>query len=320
MIQLWEERFVGYLQTACAHNDDASHDLAHFRRVFYTAKRIAEAENEASSQLVLLASSYLHDLVTLPKNHPERHLSSLYASQQARELLCEMEFPQDKIEAVCHAIHAHSFSANIAPQSLEAKIVQDADRMEALGALGIMRCFYTNGRLGTAPYHVSDLFGHNRQLDDRQYAVDHFFCKLFKLKDLFQTESGKKLARQREQFLWDFLWALEADLQGKDRGALFLLNTYVKSGKCGSRLFHPDDPFAEGRVKEPELYALDEILDHKNAQTFLMSFLNQLKDEISLKNLEDDQDAATFDRGIESVRKNGYDTFYEVKRSLDLDR
>ena len=85
--------------------------------------------------LVILTACYFHDIVSLAKNHPQRQRSSILAAEEARRLLREefAQFPAEKIEAVCHAIAAHSFSAQIAPLTTEAKIVQDADRLEALG-------------------------------------------------------------------------------------------------------------------------------------------------------------------------------------------
>ena len=84
-----------------------------------------------------------------------------------------MQFPAEKIEAVCHAIAAHSFSAQIAPLTTEAKIVQDADRLEALGAIGLARVFAVSGALGVALFDGEDPFAQHRPLDDKRYALDH---------------------------------------------------------------------------------------------------------------------------------------------------
>ena len=124
--------------------DDGAHDIAHFRRVWKTARQLNEAEGGGANELVLLAAAYLHDIVSLLKNHPERHLSSRLAARQATTILQELNFPQELLPAVNHAIEAHSFSANIAATTLEAKLVQDADNLtdrNAGGDIGKVRRF-----------------------------------------------------------------------------------------------------------------------------------------------------------------------------------
>ncbi len=131
----WQHRYERWLDEN-HFTDDAAHDIAHFRRVWMTAQGIMADED--SDPLVVLTACYFHDIVSLPKNHPERSHSSRLAARKTREILSRdfPDFPPDRYAAVEHAIEAHSFSAGIAPQSLEAKIVQDADRLEALGAIG----------------------------------------------------------------------------------------------------------------------------------------------------------------------------------------
>ncbi|UUR55413.1 HD domain-containing protein [Shigella flexneri] len=131
-------------------HQDAAHDLCHFRRVWATAQKLA-ADDDVD-MLVILTACYFHDIVSLAKNHPQRQRSSILAAEETRRLLREefVQFPAEKIEAVCHAIAAHSFSAQIAPLTTEAKIVQDADRLEALGAIGLARVFAVSGALSLA--------------------------------------------------------------------------------------------------------------------------------------------------------------------------
>ena len=112
------------------------------------------------------------------------------------------------IDAVHHAIHAHSFSAAIAPRTLEARILQDADRLDAIGHIGIARCFAVSGGMGRALYDPVDPVAGNRPLDDSQYALDHFYAKLLKLKDDFQTATGQELARARHKKLEIFVEGL----------------------------------------------------------------------------------------------------------------
>lgn len=140
----WQQRFESWLDEHHA-SEDSAHDISHFRRVWMTARKIMI--HHQADPLVVLTACYFHDIVSLPKNHPERSQSSRLAVRKTRDILRRdfPDFPPDRFAAVEHAIEAHSFSAGIAPQSIEAKIVQDADRLEALGAIGLARVFAVSG-------------------------------------------------------------------------------------------------------------------------------------------------------------------------------
>ena len=165
---------------------------------------------------MVLTACYFHDIVSLPKNHPERSQSSRLAARKTRDILHRdfPDFPPDRFAAVEHAIEAHSFSAGIAPQSIEAKIVQDADRLEALGAIGLARVFAVSGGLGVALFDAEDPFADARPLDDRAFALDHFQTKLLRLPDTMQTDVGRELAQHNADFLVHFMAKLSAELQG----------------------------------------------------------------------------------------------------------
>lgn len=183
-------------------SDDASHDLSHFQRVYKLSCYIADHEDAQSDRDVLMAAAYFHDVVNPPKNSPLRSKASQMAADKAEEILKDMNFPAEKIPAVKHAIEAHSFSANIPATTLEAKIVQDADRMESLGAMGIARTMYVSGRLGRALFDPVDPLGENgRMLDDSEYGLDHFALKLLKLPKMMQTKTGQRIAQERADYL-----------------------------------------------------------------------------------------------------------------------
>lgn len=194
----WQQRLETWLleHHIC---DDGAHDLSHFRRVWRTAQALNESHG--ADEDVLVAAAYLHDIVALRKDHPERHLSSRMAATKAAEILEELGFPQDKIPAVRHAIEAHSFSAKIPAESLEARIIQDADRMEALGAIGLARVFYTSGRMQRELFDPEDPLAQHRPLDDIRFGLDHFFVKLYGLVDTMQTEAGRRMAAERRTVL-----------------------------------------------------------------------------------------------------------------------
>lgn len=176
--------------------DDGAHDLQHLDRVWQTAEILLSA-NPQADVLVVQAACFLHDLVNLPKNHPDRKQASRIAAQDARQGLEKIHFPTAKLDAVVHAIEAHSFSAAIAPITLEAKIVQDADRLDALGAIGLARLFYTAGRMGSALAHPTDPLAKHRALDDQAFALDHITVKLDSLPGSMQTQAGRELGYAR---------------------------------------------------------------------------------------------------------------------------
>jgi uncharacterized protein len=190
------------LPHACP-SDDGSHDLAHILRVFKNAMRIYA--QEGGDGRILMAAVMLHDCVAVEKNSPLRAQASRLAAEKAFEILDELGWRSHDIAAVAHAILAHSFSAGIAPETLEAKILQDADRLDAIGMVGAARCFYIAGRMGSGLYDPADPKAEHRPLDDKSFAIDHFEVKLFKLAEGFQTQSGRKLALERQQRLHHIL-------------------------------------------------------------------------------------------------------------------
>lgn len=268
LIVMWEKLFTEYF-TSEHRDDDASHDIGHFRRVYSVARQIAEGE--AADLLVILAAAYFHDIVSLPKNHTESAMSSRYAAIKAREVLTEMGFPEEKLDSVSHAIESHSFSSQIEPKTIEAKIIQDADRMEALGAIGTMRVFYISGRLGSLPFDPEDLYATSRPLDDKRFALDHFYVKLFKLPALLQTEGGKRLAGERVEFLKAFVIELELNIVQGSGGALFLVEACHEAGKCGSKLWDSQDCVVTRLIAEEKEYP-----------EFITLFLTQFQKEVAI--------------------------------------
>lgn len=158
---------------------------------------------------MLLAAAFLHDVAPIEKNDPRRAQASRLAAAHAVEMLAALGFPAARLDAVAHAIEAHAYSAGIVPVSPEARVLQDADRLEALGAIGIARTFYVAGRMGSELFDARDPLARERTLDDRRYALDHFHTKLLRLPETMTTEPGRRLARQRaavlERFVGDLL-------------------------------------------------------------------------------------------------------------------
>jgi uncharacterized protein len=161
---------------------------------------------------ILLPAAYFHDAVNLPKNHPERAQASMASAKWAAEYLARTTFPTAKIPAVAHAIAAHSFSANITPTTLEAEILQDADRLEALGAIGIARMFHVGGAMGGLLFDADDPMALNRPLDDKRFSLDHLEVKLFPIAQTMRTAPGREMARARVQWMRAFRSCLLQEL------------------------------------------------------------------------------------------------------------
>jgi uncharacterized protein len=193
------EELAGLLIPHATDSDDGSHDIAHILRVFKNAMRIHATEG--GDGRVLAAAVLLHDCVSVEKNSPLRAQASRLAAEKASAILDGMDWDKAAVEAVAHAITTHSFSANLPTETLEAKILQDADRLDAIGMVGAARCFYIAGRMASGLYDPVDPLARERPLDDKSFAIDHFEVKLFKLADGFQTAAGRTLAAERHQRL-----------------------------------------------------------------------------------------------------------------------
>ncbi|MBA6067507.1 HD domain-containing protein [Pseudomonas mosselii] len=199
-LQALAAQLLSYLP---ADGNDGSHDLAHLQRVWRNVQRIQA--KEGGDLDVLVAATVLHDCVAVEKNSPLRAQASTLSAERAAAILADMGWPLPRIEQVAHAVMTHSYSAGLPPQSLEAKILQDSDRLDAIGAVGIARCFYVAGRTGSALSDVENPTAADRDYRDNRFAIEHFPTKLLKLASGFQTGEGARLAALRHQRLASFL-------------------------------------------------------------------------------------------------------------------
>lgn len=191
-------------------NGDPSHDINHIQRVMANCRQICLTER--ANLDIVLAAALLHDLVNLPKNHPERLQASQMAAEKSHRYLVEAGFSSEEIEKIKSVIKEHSYSLGQRPSSVESAILQDADKLDALGAIGVMRTVTTGCRMNSSYYNVTDLFAQDRDWDDKNFTVDHFFTKLLKLPDLMNTAFAKTEAERRAQFMIQFLNQLESEL------------------------------------------------------------------------------------------------------------
>ncbi|HHX8334429.1 TPA: HD domain-containing protein [Vibrio diabolicus] len=203
-----ESQFLEFMQQEM--QVDAAHDISHVQRVVNTAKKLAVEEGADLS--IVLPAAYLHDCFTYPKDHPNRKQSSIIAAKKAVAFLESIDYPQQYHDAIAHAIEAHSFSANIRPNTLEAKVVQDADRLDALGAIGITRCIQVSTEFDVQLYDDKDIFAQQRELDDKQFTLDHFQTKLFKIAETMNTESARREAQKRKAFMQAYIEQLHDEV------------------------------------------------------------------------------------------------------------
>ncbi len=207
-MEKFEEQFHGIISAQAI--ADPAHDINHVRRVVRSARQFAETEN--AEMAVVVPAAWLHDCVAVSKDSPDRSRASTMAAARAEEYLREMSYPGQHHDAIGHAIAAHSFSAGITPLTLEAKVVQDADRIDAIGAIGTARCMIVAGVMKSSLYSEQDPFCREREPDDKQYAIDHFFAKLFKLQHSFHTQAARAEADKRIEFMHGFLAQLELEI------------------------------------------------------------------------------------------------------------
>lgn len=201
---------------------DAAHDLEHIRRVVANAKQLAMAEGARPE--VVVPAAWLHDCVSVAKDSPDRPRASRLAAAEAGRLLTGWGAPVDLLPEIAHAIEAHSFSGGIAPETIEAGVLQDADRLDALGAVGLARVLMLGAELGRPFYVPEDPFCERRPPDDLASSVDHFYTKLLGLAATFRTTAGRAEAERRTLTLQRFLADLRhelawTDLVGEDPAA-----------------------------------------------------------------------------------------------------
>ncbi len=208
-VSRWEPKFEALLRAQVI-VDDPAHDLEHVRRVVRTARALAAGEG--ADPAVVLPAAWLHDLVSIPKSDPRRRHASAMSAEAAAVFLRTAGYPAGLLPAIAHAIEAHSFSAGVEPRTLEARVVQDADRLEALGAIGIARVFSTAGTMGRRYYDPADPFAARRAPDDADNTLDHFAVKLFKVAATLRTAAGRAEGERRARFMRAYLEQLGSEI------------------------------------------------------------------------------------------------------------
>jgi len=209
----WFQTLLARLRTHVAEEPfprDSAHDLGHILRVAHLAH--AMAREEGANPQVCVAAALLHDLVYRPKNHPESPQTAQMAADLVPRWCRETPGLEALADQVAAAVATHSWSGGGAPASLEAEVVQDADRLEALGAVGVARVFATGASFGAGLWHPEDPWAEDRSLDDKAWSLDHFERKLLKLAEGMKTTAGRHRAADRQAAMLAYLGALRAEL------------------------------------------------------------------------------------------------------------
>ncbi len=193
----------------------SGHDFAHVRRVHALCCRLAYMEQAPVLRPVLEAAALLHDIGREYERKDPAVDHALKSAELAEPILRKAGFPVQHIPQVLQAIRAHRFSTKRMPESLEAMLLQDADWIDASGALGIATTFAYGGAHDRTLYHPDDPFAEDRALDDGTYSLDHFYTKILRLSDSLHTESAKAIARERSAFTRGYLEQMRKEMAGE---------------------------------------------------------------------------------------------------------
>ena len=191
--------------------NDPAHDFEHIMRVYKNAEKLCKKEKIKPT--LVLTAALLHDIVSYKKSDKRSKNSSTESAKKAQTMLKKYNYSDDDISIISDAIRDHSFSKHKTPKTIEGKILQDADRLDAIGAIGIARAFSVAGSEKRLFYNKDDPFCTARIPDDKQWTVDHFFRKLLKLESLMNTKSAKIEAKRRTKILKTYLNDLKKEIQ-----------------------------------------------------------------------------------------------------------
>jgi uncharacterized protein len=205
---IWQH-LCGIARDRCRGQGPA-HDFTHVERVVASAAQIARAEGAKGD--VVLPAALLHELFNYPKDHPDSARSGEVCADEAEKVLGGLGVSVDLTAAVAEAIRDHPYSLGRVPPSLEGKVLQDADRLDAIGAIGVARCFAACGEMGRPLYNPEDPFCRVRQPEDKSFGLDHFYKKLLRIPDGLHTATAREMAAERVRFLREFLDRLAREI------------------------------------------------------------------------------------------------------------
>jgi uncharacterized protein len=188
------------------------HDKSHVERVYNLAVRIAKEENADLD--IVKAAALLHDIARAMEDEGKIADHAAEGAKMARKVLEEVNFPKEKIDKVIHCIEAHRFKKGIEAENLEAKILQDADRLDIIGAIGLARVF-TRGGWGNMPIYDPTIPPKEKYDGKSLSSVNHIYEKILKVKDTINTNTAKEIAEERHRFVEQFLERLFKEWKGE---------------------------------------------------------------------------------------------------------
>lgn len=186
-----------------AERTEPAHDFFHVERVVKNALTVAR--EEGASEVIAGTAALLHELFNLPKSHPDSARAGDICAEHARELLVREGAPSELVPPICAAIRDHAFSKGVVPDALESRVLQDADRLDALGAIGMARMWATCADMKRPFYSPEDPFCSSRAPDDKSWGLDHVYKKLLVVPERLHLPTSRRLAEERVRFIHAFL-------------------------------------------------------------------------------------------------------------------
>jgi len=193
---------------------NSCHELEHTERVYNLAMHIGKKEG-ADLEILGLAA-ILHDIARKEEDKSSGQIDhAKIGAQLAAQILQKHNFPKEKIAAVSHCIQAHRFRNNIIPESKEAKILFDSDKLDSIGAIGIGRAFSFAGHLGAKVHNANIDLKNTKEYSVDDTAYREYMVKLRYLKDKMLTQEGRRIAAERHNFMEQFFERLNKEVNGE---------------------------------------------------------------------------------------------------------
>jgi uncharacterized protein len=216
MVTMADEMFVKIQERAAAYfkNSRGSHDWSHTERVYRLCTRIGE--REGADLEILRIAALLHDIGRNEQDLTKGQVChAKVGARLAREVLEGVDLEPDKVEQVIHCIRTHRFRGKHHPESIEARVLFDADKLDSIGAVGIGRAFLFAGEVGAKVHNGGIDLSQTSSYSEEDTAYREFAVKLRKVKDRMLTHEGRKMAEERHRFMEQFFERLHDEVEGK---------------------------------------------------------------------------------------------------------
>ena len=196
------------------HGAESAHDFDHVLRVLACAEHLARAEGATLS--IVRAAALLHDIARADEDTTGGD-HALMAAERAEAILLERGVAAGDARTVAHAIAAHRFRSSTPPQTIEAKVLFDADKLDSIGAVGVARAYQVSGALNQRLWSevLPDAMATRNQRNSDHSAYAEFVVKLSKVRERLYTDTARKIAEERHAFMTDFFARLELEIKGE---------------------------------------------------------------------------------------------------------